>query len=91
MAAEARYESFAREYAPILGGVICLILAILVARLITRQITRVLLYGILLTTMLFIYIERDAITECTQTCSCELAGFETSIPYCNRELPRTGE
>ena len=88
--AAAPFEDFARENSPILAIVICGILGVLVARLITRTITRLVLLGLIALIGLFVVAQRDDITECTQTCECELAGVETSIPFCNRSLPRTG-
>lgn len=88
--AAAPFEDFARENSPILAVIVCVTLALLVARLITRTVTRVALLGIIVLLGLFITIERDNITECTQTCECQLAGIDTSIPACNAKLPRTG-
>lgn len=88
--AAAPFEEFARENSPILAVIICVILALLVARLITRTVTRLVLLGIIVLAGLFITLERDNITECTQTCKCTLAGVDTSIPACNAKLPRTG-
>ncbi|WP_436795949.1 hypothetical protein [Actinospongicola halichondriae] len=88
--AAAPFEDFARENSPILAVIVCVILALLIARLITRTMTRLVLLGIVVLAGLFIVIERDNITECTQTCECRLAGFDTTIPACNAKLPRTG-
>lgn len=88
--AAAPFEEFARENSPILAVIICVILALLVARLITRTVTRLALLGMIVLAGLFIVVERDNITECTQTCECTLAGVDTSIPACNAKLPRTG-
>ncbi|MDE0803339.1 MAG: hypothetical protein OSA99_08450 [Acidimicrobiales bacterium] len=88
--AAAPFEDFARENSPVLAIVICGILGILVARLITRTITRLVLLALIVMIGLFVVVQRDNITECTQTCECELAGVDTSVPLCNRALPRTG-
>ncbi len=88
--AAAPFEDFARENSPILAVIVCAILGILVARLITRTVTRFLLLGIIALLGLFVVVERDNITECTQTCECRLAGIDTTVPACNAELPRTG-
>ncbi len=88
--AAAPFEEFARENSPILAVIICVVLALLVARLITKTFTRIVLFGIIVLAGLFIVIERDNITECTQTCECRLAGVDTTIPACNAKLPRTG-
>lgn len=88
--AEAPFEEFARENSPLLGVLILAILAVLTVRLITRALTRMLLLGLFALIALFVVVERDEITECTQTCECQLAGVDTEIPYCNRDLPRTG-
>ena len=88
--AAAPFEDFARENSPFLAVLICAILGILVARLITRTITRLVLLALIVLIGMFVVVQRDNITECTQTCECELAGVDTSIPFCNRALPRTG-
>jgi hypothetical protein len=88
--AAAPYEEFARDNAPVLALVIIAILAILVFRVVVKTMTRMVLLSLLLLVTLFVAIERDEITECAQTCDCELAGIDTSIPFCNAELPRTG-
>ncbi len=88
--AAAPFEDFARENSPILAVIICVVLALLVARLITKTFTRLALLGIIVLAGLFIVIERDNITECTQTCECRLAGVDTTVPACNAKLPRTG-
>lgn len=88
--AAAPFEDLARENSPILAIVICGILGILVVRLITRTVTRLVLLAMIALIGLFVVVQRDNITECTQTCECELAGVDTSIPLCNRALPRTG-
>ncbi len=88
--AAAPFEEFARENSPILAVIICVVLALLVARLITKTFTRIALLGAIVLAGLFIVIERDNITECTQTCECRLAGIDTTVPACNAKLPRTG-
>lgn len=88
--AEAPFEEFARDNSPILGVIILLILAILIVRLIHRTVTRLVMLAFVVLVGLFLVVERDAITECTQTCECELVGQDVDIPYCNRKLPRTG-
>ncbi len=88
--AAAPFEDFARENSPILAVIVCGVLGLLVARLITRTMTRLVMLGIVVLAGLFIVIERDNITECTQTCECTLAGIDTSVPACNAKLPRTG-
>lgn len=85
--AEAPLEDFARDHAPILAIVICVILAILAARLIQRTMTRMVLFGLLGLVSAFVVVERQEIRECSRTCSCELAGVDTEVPYCNYDLP----
>lgn len=88
--AAAPFEDFARENSPILAVIVCAILALLVVRLIVRNTTRLVLLAGLFGLTLFVAIEHENITQCTQTCKCELAGVKTSIAYCNPKLPRTG-
>lgn len=85
--AAAPFEDFARENAPFLGLVLCALIGLLVFRLVARAMTRMLLLAILLLTTLFIAAERDEITECAETCKCQLAGVDTSIAFCNPRRP----
>ena len=84
--AVAPYEDFVREHAPIMFGIICVLLALLVIRLVVRTMTRVILLSLLLLIALFIGIERDNITQCAQTCKCHLAGFDVSVAYCEPKI-----
>ena len=86
--AAAPYEDFARDNSPILALVVCAVLALLVIRLIVKNTTRLILLSVLLLVSLFIALEHENITQCTQTCKCTLAGVDTSIAYCNPKLPR---
>ncbi|MDZ7676492.1 MAG: hypothetical protein U5K30_15655 [Acidimicrobiales bacterium] len=90
MLAAAPFEDVARENAPILLVLFLVLLAILIARIIQRAITRSLLLGILVLVGLLVVIERDEINQCAQTCECELAGVDTEVPYCNRNLTAGG-
>lgn len=85
--AAAPFEDFARENAPFLGVVICAIIGLLVFRLVTRTVTRMFLLGILLLVTVFIAAERDEITRCAETCKCDLAGLDTSVPFCDPHRP----
>lgn len=86
--AAAPFEDFARENSPILAVLILVILGLLVARLIQKALTRLALIGILALVAFAVVIERHEINQCAQTCECELAGFDTEIPYCDRNLTR---
>lgn len=88
---QAPFEDFARDNNPLLGVLVCAILAILTIRLITRAVTRLVLLGLFFLVATFVVVQRDNITECTQTCECEIAGIDAEIPYCNPDLPRTGD
>ena len=81
--AAARYEEFVRENSPVLAVVFCLILALLVVRLVVKTMTRVVLLGTLLMLVLFVYVERDNIQECTQACKCAIAGMDVELPGCD--------
>ena len=85
--AAAPFEDFARENAPFLGVVVCALIGLLVFRLVARAMTRMLLLAILLLTTLFIAAERDEITQCAETCECELIGLDTDVPFCNPRRP----
>lgn len=87
-AAEAPFEDFAREYSWILALVFLLLLALLVVRLVVRTMTRTVLLAVITMVLLFVTVEREEISQCTQTCSCTLAGFDVTVPWCSRELDR---
>lgn len=81
--AAAPYEEFVRDNSPVMAVVVCLILALLVVRLVVKTMTRLVLLGTLLLLVLFVYVERDNIQECTQTCGCAIAGFDVELPSCD--------
>lgn len=87
--AAAPYEEFARDNSPVLAVIVCAALGLLVVRLVVRNTTRMILLSIITAIALFVAIEHENITQCTQTCKCTLAGVDTSIPYCNSKLPRS--
>lgn len=80
--AAARYEEFVRENSPVLAVVFCLIVALLVVRLVVKTMTRMILLSTLLLLVLAVYVERDDIQECTQTCECAIAGVDVELPGC---------
>lgn len=81
--AAARYEELVRENSPVLAVVFCLILALLVVRLVVRTMTRVVLLSTLLLLVLFVFVERNNIQECTETCTCAIAGIDVELPGCD--------
>ena len=81
--AAAPYEEFARDNVPVLVVIACLLAALLVVRLVVKTMTRVVLLATLLMMVLFVYVERDNITECTQTCECAIAGVDVELPACD--------
>lgn len=81
--AAAPYEEFVRDNSPVLAVLFCLILALLVIRLVVKTMTRMILLSTLLLMVLFVYVERDNIQECTQTCSCAIAGVDVDLPGCD--------
>lgn len=78
--AAAPYEEFARDNVPVLVGIASLLAALLVVRLVVRTMTRTILLSTLLLLVLFVYVERNNITECTQTSRCAIAGFDVELP-----------
>jgi hypothetical protein len=89
--AAAPFEDFARDNAPLLAAMVCALLAVLALRLIVNVMTRTVVLSLLLLVTVFVAAEHEEITECAQTCRCQLAGVETSVAYCNPKLPRTGD
>lgn len=81
--AEAPYEEFVRDNSPVLAAVFFLLLALLVVRLVVRTMTRAILLGLLTLMGLFVYVERNDIQECTQTCSCSIVGVDITLPSCD--------
>lgn len=81
--AAAPYEEFVRDNSPVMAVIVCLLLALLVVRLVVKAMTRVVLLGTLLLLVLFVYVERDNIQECTQTCECAIAGQGVELPGCD--------
>jgi hypothetical protein len=81
--AAAPYEEFVRDNSPVLVVIACLLAALLVVRLVVKTMTRMILLSTLLLMVLFVYVERNNITECTQTCECAIAGFDVELPACD--------
>jgi hypothetical protein len=81
--AAAPYEEFVRDNSPVLAVIFCLLLALLVVRLVVRTMTRMILLSTLLLVVLLVYVERDNIQECTQTCECAIAGVDVELPGCD--------
>ena len=51
-----------------------------------RTLTRTVLLAVLALAVLFVFIERDNITECARTCECAVAGFDLDVPGCDDSL-----
>lgn len=81
--AAAPYEDFVRDRSPILAAVFLLLLALLVIRLVVKTMTRLILLGTLTLLVLGVYVERNNIQECTQTCSCSVVGVDVTLPACD--------
>lgn len=81
--AAARYEQFVRDHSPLLAVTACLLVALLVVRLVVKTMTRVVLLSTLLLLVLFVYVERHNIQDCTQTCECAIAGVDVELPACD--------
>lgn len=81
--AAARYEEFVRDHSPLLAVTACLLGALLVVRLVVKTMTRVVLLSTLLLMVLFVYVERHNIQDCTQTCECAIAGVDVELPACD--------
>jgi hypothetical protein len=81
--AAAPYEEFVRDNSPVLVVIGCLLAALLVIRLVVKTMTRMILLSTLLLMVLFVYVERDNIQECTQTCECAIAGVDVELPGCD--------
>jgi hypothetical protein len=78
--AAAPYEEFVRDNSPVLAVAFFLILALLVIRLVVKTMTRMILLSTLLLMVLFVYVERDNIQQCTQTGECSIAGVDVELP-----------
>lgn len=81
--AAAPYEEFVRDNSPVLAVFACLLVALLVVRLVVKTMTRMILLSTLLLMVLFVYVERNNIQECTQTCECAIAGAHVELPGCD--------
>jgi len=81
--AAAPYEEFVRDNSPLMVVIVCLLAALLVVRLVVKTMTRMILLSTLLLMVLFVFVERNNIQECTQTCTCSIAGFDVELPGCD--------
>ncbi|MFT7650151.1 MAG: hypothetical protein ACI8Y4_004917 [Candidatus Poriferisodalaceae bacterium] len=68
------------EVAGIVMLAILVVLAFLVVRFVTRVLWRMLWVGLIALVAFGVWTERESLSECQATCSCELFGREVVVP-----------
>jgi len=66
------------------------VIVLLVLRFIQKILLKVVLVGLLAGLGAVMYVERDALADCSARCSCEFLGFDVDVPACADRLERQG-
>ena len=82
----AAAPSWFADNVALIAGVVLLALVILVLRVVKETITRGLLLAVLLGAGVLVYVNRDALEACAETCECEIADQDLSVPFCDPNL-----
>lgn len=69
------------------AGVVLLVLVLLVVRFIQKLVLRLVLVGLMVLVGIGVYVSRDELAECTETCSCQLFGQDVDVPFCRESFP----
>ncbi len=65
----------------ILGAIALVLVAMfLVVRFVQRLMVKALLFGVLAVLGLSLWIQRDDLQDCADTCSCSLYGLDVEVP-----------
>jgi hypothetical protein len=67
--------------------VVLLVLVVLVVRFVQKLMLRMVLVALMVVVGIGVYVSRDELAECTQTCSCELFGRQVDVPACRERFP----
>jgi hypothetical protein len=57
--------------------------AIVVFRVVKETVTKVMLLALIAGVAVFAYVNRSPLKACAETCECEIADQEISVPFCD--------
>jgi hypothetical protein len=58
----------------------------LVVWVVQRTVLRMALLGVMVAMALFIYVNREPLRACAQTCECRIADRDITVPACSPDL-----
>ena len=61
-------------------------LTFLVLRMVKERVTRTLLLAGIVAMAVFVYVNRDPLKACAETCECQIAEQDLSVPFCDPNL-----
>jgi hypothetical protein len=70
----------------LIAGVTLAAVTVLVLRVVKDKITRGLIVVLLVGLGVLVYVNRDALETCAETCECEIADQDISVPFCDPNL-----
>ena len=73
---------FADNLAIIAAGVLLLV-TFLVLRMVKERVTRTILLGVIALVAVLVYVNRDPLKACAETCECQIADQDLSVPFCD--------
>jgi hypothetical protein len=57
--------------------------AIVVFRVVKETVTKVMLLALIVGAAVFVYVNRSPLKACAESCECEIADQEVSVPFCD--------
>jgi Ca2+/Na+ antiporter len=82
----AAAPSWFADNVTMIAAAVLLILTFLVLRSVKEQVTRVVLLVLILAVAVFVYFNRDPLKACAETCECQIADQDVSVPFCDPNL-----
>ena len=82
----AAAPSWFAENLALIAGVVLVALLIVVLRVVKEKVTRGLLVALLLGVGVLVYVNRDALQACAETCECQIADQDIDVPFCDPNL-----
>ena len=75
---------FADNVTQLAAGLL-LVLTVVVVWLVHKIALRATLLALIVTVALLVYVNRDPLGACAQTCECQIGGRDITVPGCGRD------
>jgi hypothetical protein len=62
------------------------VLTVLVLRMVQKTAMRITLLVLIAAVALFVYVNREPLKACAETCECEIADRNLDVPFCDPDL-----